>query len=308
MVDLGTLGGSLSEARAVSESGQVVGYSYTAGNSEVHAFSWTANGGMIDLGALGGGYSVARVAVDVSDSGQVVGDSTADRSSRAFSWTPSDGMVDLGTLGGDSSAYAVNESGQVVGYSYIAAPGADVEYHGFSWTAHGGIVDLGTLGGVSTQAVAVNESGQVVGYSNTGHAFSWTATGGMVELGALADDVNSMAIAVNNNSEVVGTSWGLDSAQHATMWLLPVTVVSALDKLIQEVAAYGLQHGLQNAMTVKLEAALASWQRGRNNAAVNQIGAFIHQVNAKRGKALTGAQADTLIRMADEVIQAISSN
>jgi probable HAF family extracellular repeat protein len=216
-------------------------------------------------------------------------------------------MVDLGTLGGDTYAYAVNESGQVVGYSYIATPGADVGYHAFSWTANSGIVDLGTLGGDSTQAVAVNESGQVVGYSNTGHAFSWTANGGMVELGALADDVNSRATAVNNNGEVVGTSWGLDSAQHATMWLLPVTVVSAIDKLIQQVAEYGLQDGLTNALTVKLEAALASWQHGRNNTAVNQIGAFIHQVNAKRGKTLTDAQADTLIRMADEVIQAISS-
>ena len=67
----------------------------------------------------------------------------------------------------------------------------------------------------------------------------------------------------------------------------------------------GCRTGLTNALTVKLEAALASWQRGRSNAAVNQIGAFIHEVNAKRGKALTDAQADTLIRMAEIVVQAI---
>ena len=261
---------------------------------------------MIDLGALGG-YSVARVAVDVSDTGQVVGDSTADRSSTAFSWTPRGGMVDLPTLGGDSYTYAVNESGQVVGYSDIAAPGADVEYHAFSWTASGGIVDLGTLGGDSTEAVAVNERGQVVGYSNAGHAFSWTANGGMVELPALADDVNTIATAVNNNGAVVGTSWGLDSAQHATMWLLSLTVESALDKVIQQVSAYGLQHGLKNALIVKLEAALASWQRNANNTAVNQIGAFVRQVNAMRGKDLTDLHADTLLGMADDVIHAISS-
>ena len=56
---------------------------------------------------------------------------------------------------------------------------------------------------------------------------------------------------------------------------------------------------------MKLEAALASWQRGRSNAAANQIGAFIHEVHAKRGKALTDAQADTLIRMAEIIVQAL---
>jgi hypothetical protein len=92
------------------------------------------------------------------------------------------------------------------------------------------------------------------------------------------------------------------------MWVLSVTVESALDQLISQVTAYGLPKGLTNALTAKLEAALASWQRGRSNAAVNQIGAFIHEVDAKRGKALTDAQADTLIRMAEIVVQAIRTD
>ena len=57
-IDLGTLGGTDSYAIAVNESGQVVGVSQAAGGAE-HAFSWTAAGGMIDLGTLGGGsYSL----------------------------------------------------------------------------------------------------------------------------------------------------------------------------------------------------------------------------------------------------------
>ena len=54
MIDLGTLGGgSYSSAIALTESGQVVGFGYTA-TWVSRAFSWTAEGGMVDLGTLGG--------------------------------------------------------------------------------------------------------------------------------------------------------------------------------------------------------------------------------------------------------------
>src|ERR671930_852533 len=71
-IDLGTLGGSTSYGYAVNDSGQVVGYSYTAGDAEYHAFSWTHAGGMVDLGTLGGTSSIALA---VNASGQVVGSS-----------------------------------------------------------------------------------------------------------------------------------------------------------------------------------------------------------------------------------------
>ena len=58
-IDLGALGGTISYTAAVNESGQVVGDSFTAGNAGLHAFSWTADGGMVDLGTLGGPASVA---------------------------------------------------------------------------------------------------------------------------------------------------------------------------------------------------------------------------------------------------------
>jgi probable HAF family extracellular repeat protein len=54
---------------------------------------------------------------------------------------------------GAGQAKAVNDSGQVVGYSGSGA---------FSWTQAGGMVDLG-----AGQANAVNGSGQVVGWSTT---------------------------------------------------------------------------------------------------------------------------------------------
>src|SRR6266542_3972255 len=100
-VDLGTLGGIESQATAVNNSGQVVGYGRLA-NYEYHAFSWTQAGGMIDLGTLGGGTFSSAVAVNAS--GQVVGFSTNTAQPyfplHAFSWTQAGGMIDLGTLGG----------------------------------------------------------------------------------------------------------------------------------------------------------------------------------------------------------------
>src|SRR5207253_2442604 len=124
LMDLGTLGGNRGVARAVNNSGQVVGTSSTAGG-EKRALSWTAAGGMVDLGTLGGTGSTA---VDVNNRGQVVGNSsTAGGKNHAFSWTAAGGMVDLGTLGGtDSFAAAVNDSGQVVGLSSTAG---GVEIH-----------------------------------------------------------------------------------------------------------------------------------------------------------------------------------
>jgi len=85
-------------------------------------------------------------------------------------------MIDIGTLGGNlSGAIAVNDRGQVVGFSSIAG---DVETHAFSWTASRGMIDLGTLGGESAIAMAVNRRGDIVGYSYTAgnasvHAVLW---------------------------------------------------------------------------------------------------------------------------------------
>jgi probable HAF family extracellular repeat protein len=215
MVDLGSLGGN-SEAKAVNENGQAVGYSY-GGPFLFHAFSWTQATGMSDLGAMGGADSQASA---VNDNGQVVGTlNTSTSSPHGFSWTQGGGMVDVGTLGGARSfAHAVNNNGQVVGLSSTTTTFVE---RGFSWTETGGMVDLGSLGGDRSEAYGVNDNGQVVGSSWTTssayHAFSWTEGGGMVDLLTLGGS-SGVAYAVNGTGQAVGTTSTSSGEEHAALW------------------------------------------------------------------------------------------
>ena len=218
MVDLGVLGGGrYSQAFAVNDLGQVVGW--TDSNFGSRAFLWTQSGGMIDLGTLGGFYSAAMV---INASGQVAGYSDVPPGINgydAFSWTQSGGMIDLGRLSGCcASPTAINGSGQVVGLGYL--PNIP-DRHAFSWTQAAGLVDLGTFGGTSSDALGLNDSGQVVGEAQTisgWRAFLWTQAGGMVNLGSLGGDF-SWAHKINGSGQVVGGSrTGYYYEQHAFSW------------------------------------------------------------------------------------------
>ena len=105
-------------------------------------------------------------------------------------------MVDLGTLNdslGASVATALNDSGQVVGYSNVNDVNNDA--HAFSWTAAGGMVDLGTLGG----------SQSFPGADVTGSDPAACVT----EYGAQA---------INGNGDVVGRADTPSGATHAVLW------------------------------------------------------------------------------------------
>lgn len=120
MKDLGTLGGSSSEAFALNNLGQVVGYSTLAAGNNLEGFITGPNGvGMRDIGTLGGPRSIPA---GVNDAGVVVGWSyTASYDQHAFvTGANGVGMTDLNTLVklADGAtlmeAAGINDAGQII--------------------------------------------------------------------------------------------------------------------------------------------------------------------------------------------------
>ncbi len=183
---LGSLGGNWSAASGTNNSGAAVGLSYTAAYMQ-HAFLWTQGGGMQDLTPDLTSNSGAT-AVAINSSNQVTGYYVPNGSSntQGFIWTQAGGLQSLGPAG--TLAYAINDSGTVVGQS----PNANGNRHAFSWTEAGGIKDLGTLGGGQSSALSINSRGWIVGTSLTSsgtgilHGFLWTPSGGMQDFSVLA--------------------------------------------------------------------------------------------------------------------------
>ena len=84
------------------------------------------------------------------------------------------------------------------------------------------------------------------------------------------------------------------------------TPAQSTSSLISLVNSMNIPHGTTTSLVSKLSAALDSINRGNDNAAVNQLNAFINEVNAQTGKAITQSQAQTLTFYAQAIITSLS--
>ena len=137
----------------------------------------------------------------------------------------------------NSTANAVNASGQVVGKQHItirmpaSGSGDSASIGSLRETSRAYIAtassarDLGALlGGAASNATALNAAGVVVGWSEFGsvdsrshHAFRWKDGAGMVDLGTLGG-TESEATGINDAGQVVGFAQNQTQQKHAVVW------------------------------------------------------------------------------------------
>jgi probable HAF family extracellular repeat protein len=183
MKDLGTLGGSNSEATDINAIGQITGYAETATRARAFRYS---GGTMTDIGALLGNSLPNSFGYSINDAGHVVGAAyNANYTApHAFFYNGAT-AIDLGNLGGQAStAIAINNHDRIVGYLTTT----DSVDHAFSYVA-GVMTDLGTLGGHYSYALAINNSNVIVGGSFTDAADSLYRA--FVIEGAVMTDLNT---------------------------------------------------------------------------------------------------------------------
>lgn len=215
MTDIGTLGGGYGIADGINNSGDIVGISNNI-NGFTHAFR-LSNGTMIDLDSETSNYSRGY---DINNSGQITGIVN----NRGFIWENGQ-MSDLGDLfggAGDTTPFAINDLGQIVGYSILPN---STEMQPFFW--QDGVMTSIDILSSSGYARDINNLGEVVGKDGD-VPFIWDSIGGMRNLNDLLDSSGedwllSHAFGVNDSGQIVGFGSNPDGDTHA--YLLTPTVV-----------------------------------------------------------------------------------
>lgn len=255
--EIGTLGGSWSEATALNDLGQVAGTSEKTDGYK-HAFIWQG-GSSTDLGILGSDFN--SVANDINNYGEVVGWSGrgTDHPGRGFLHTD-DGMQEIGAfVGTTSDAHGINNGTQIAGeennhvgdnlsflweadtYNYIsgvgqfshalainemgqvAGVGGDTDYYApFIYDENTGLTWPEASSSYNCWIEDINDSGILAGWLvasgwEYGYPHIWDENGNMITLSTLGGTYGK-AMAINNSGQVVGGSDTEGGDQHAFLW------------------------------------------------------------------------------------------
>ncbi|SFH59413.1 probable extracellular repeat, HAF family [Nitrosospira sp. Nsp14] len=226
--------GVFSGVKAINERGQVVGNGSFDLCCPVSAIVW--NG---PTGTFLSGYGKPNSAADINDSGEIlingssgvliVGDRgfvgslalemgaginnsgkvAGTHNSHAF-YGDFDALIDLGTLGGrTSSALALNDMQQVVGYSAISGSG---DTHAFLWSSDL-MVDLGTLPGFNhSLGSAINNRGEVVGWSSVDNSSPYDSSPLHTDRATLWDGTTIFDLNSFLGNDIVNDGWVLERA------------------------------------------------------------------------------------------------
>lgn len=243
VTDLGTLGGSSSQAYGINDTGQVVGKADTSGGLS-HAFLWD-QGTMNDLGTLDG-YSYSS-AFNINNVGQAVGYAYIERNSsvsnRALLWNQGaqSPPQDLGSLGGNFSfALDINNRGEVVGTSSLSDDNSSNQSRAFLWSK-GNMRNLGILSNSDFSAgLSINNKRQIVGRTAAA-AFLWEK-GTMRAINTNGKGMYHMASDINERGQAVGVG---DNTE-ATLWNISDGTKKSLGSLGAPGDYYSWAHAINN--------------------------------------------------------------
>jgi probable HAF family extracellular repeat protein len=150
------------------------------------------------LGGPGSGYAI-------NSSGMVVGWSQNSSGNQQAFVSTSNGLRTLSAASTDGYAYGINNSGTVVGTTYVNGTS-----HGTIWSGSGA-TDLGA----NSYALAINNSGEVVG--GNGSAFT-VVNGQLQSLGTPQGIGWSAAYAINDGGTVVGDGQLANGTFRGMVW------------------------------------------------------------------------------------------
>ena len=119
------------------------------------------------------------------------------------------------------------------------------------------------------------------------------------EVGVVSTENDAPAIFLVGTTVVTWTA--SDTAGNIGNAVQLVTVQTpedAAQTMISDVEVLLLPAGAENSLVSKLENVLKSLGKGNDETAANQLEAFVNQVEAQRGKAIAGDDADALVSVA----------
>lgn len=207
-LDLGTLGGPTSFGWALNDLGHVVGGSATA-DGENHAFLWTPEEGMKDLGTLPG--DVMSSALGINNHDDVVGYSMdAEWNQTAVLWKGGGAPVALwGGTGAPTRANGINDDGAIVGREWVYDPSVSYTlYERAIYRSPDGVVTvIPDPENFFADATAINDLGQVLGvYYVPGadrRGFIWSPSDDFYDIGSPGGN-GPLFYDINDSDQVVG--------------------------------------------------------------------------------------------------------
>jgi len=155
--------------------------------------------------------------------------------------------------------------------------------------------------------------GEVVNFDGSGssdtdgtiEAYDWDFGDGNTGNGMTVTHVYNMegtydvSLAVTDDKDATGTD---------AVVVIIITPTQAINELMTIVGGMGLHKGTANSLIAKLENAIKALTNGQDHITVNNLNAFINEVEAQKGKKISQVQADELVGYADRIISVINTS